>query len=120
MAHLLAQQPRESAHEIVVQIGERKPIHAELESAGYEVRFEATPAASGVETAPWLLVRESDGNVSYSGGYEPAPYWESRILFQVEHRILRAALPSTGCATSSKLRVENIAHHRIFRFIFVT
>ena len=101
LEHLLDRTPREDAHEIVVYFGERKPIHDELELSGYELRFEASPAASGVAAAPWLLIRDSAGKVSYSGGYEPAPYWEARILFQVEYRVLRAALPAMGCVAST-------------------
>ena len=105
MLHLLDRKPREDAQETIVYFGGRRPIHQDLEAAGYELRFETSPAASGIEAAPWLLVRDSGGNVSYSGGYERAPYWESRILFQVEHRILRASLPATGCATSGIAKI---------------
>jgi hypothetical protein len=109
LAYLAARNPKDGANEVVVYIGKRKPIHKDLEAAGYELRFEESPEATGVAAAPWLLVRDSGGRIAYSGGYEPAPYWESRILFNVEHRVRQAALPTLGCATSRQMRAENIA-----------
>lgn len=109
LAYLAARKPKDGASEVVVYIGKRQAIHRQLESAGYELRFEETPEATGVAAAPWLLVRDSGGRIVYSGGYEPAPYWESRILFHVEHRVRQAALPTLGCATSKQMRAENIA-----------
>ncbi len=110
LGYLSDRSPKPSAIEVIVYIGKRKPVHAVLEARGYEVRFEDSPAASGVEAAPWLLVRDSGGRITYSGGYEPAPYWEARILFNVEHRTLQASLPTTGCATSRALRAETLAY----------
>jgi hypothetical protein len=110
LGHLAGRAPRPSAKEVVVYIGKRKPIHELLQSRGYEVRMEDSPAASGVEAAPWLLVRDAAGGISYSGGYEPAPYWEARILFNVEHRTLKASLPTTGCVTSKALRAGTLAY----------
>lgn len=109
LAHLLARRPKAEASEVIVFIGQRKPIHRDLESAGYELRFETSPESTGVAAAPWLLVRDAGGRIAYSGGYEPAPYWESRILFNVEHRVRQAMLPTLGCATSKQLRAENLA-----------
>lgn len=111
MTYLLGRKPKPEASEVIIYIGKRKPIHRHLESLGYEVRFEASPEATGVQAAPWLLVRDSSGRVSYSGGYEPAPYWESRILYNVEHRLRQASLATPGCATSKALRAENLALH---------
>jgi len=110
LSYLSGRTPKPSASEVIVYIGKRKPVHAVLEAHGYEIRFEDSPASSGVQAAPWLLVRDSGGRIAYSGGYEPAPYWEARILFNVEHRTLQASLPTTGCATSSALRAETLAY----------
>ena len=110
LGYLAGRSPKSSANEIVVYIGKRKPIHDQLQSLGYEIRFEDSPASSGVVAAPWLLVRDAAGRITYSGGYEPAPYWEARILFNVEHRTLQASLPSTGCVTSKALRAETLAY----------
>ena len=110
LGYLSARIPKPSAREVIVYIGKRKPIHDLLQSRGYEIRLEDSPAASGVEAAPWLVVRDAAGRVTYSGGYEPAPYWEARILFNVEHRTLLASVPSTGCVTSKALRAETFAY----------
>lgn len=109
LQHLLTRAPRREAREVVVYIGERKPVLELLESIGYEVLLEASPEATGVQAAPWLLVRSASGAISYSGGYEPSPYWESRILFNVEHRVRQASLSTPGCTTSKSLRAENFA-----------
>lgn len=108
--YLCSRNPKPSASEVIVYFGKRKPIHNLLESRGYEIRLEDSPASSGVEAAPWLLVRDSAGRIHYSGGYEPAPYWESRILFNVEHRTLLASLPIIGCATSKALKANTLAY----------
>ncbi len=110
LSYLSGRVPKSSAKEIVVYIGKRKPVHDLLESLGYEIRLEDSPASSGVEAAPWLLVRDASGRITYSGGYEPAPYWETRILFNVEHRTFQALLPSTGCVTSKALKAETLAY----------
>lgn len=107
--HLIERRPKSEFHEVLVYIGPAKPVHTLLEALGYEVRFETSTEASGVQAAPWLLVRDSGGRVSYSGGYERSPYWESRILFNVEHRLRQASLGTAGCATSKSMRAENIA-----------
>ena len=107
--YLLTRSPKPEATEVIVYIGKPKPIHKLLQSIGYELRFEDSPASSGVQAAPWLLVRDPGGRISYSGGYEPAPYWEARILFNVQHRTRQASLSTTGCATSQALRAENAA-----------
>jgi hypothetical protein len=110
MEHLLSRSPRQDSQEVLVYIGARQPIHTRLAAAGYGLRFEATPEASGVQAAPWLVVRDASGRVRYSGGYEAAPYWEQRILFHVEHHERQASLPTTGCATSQKLRTQTLAY----------
>ncbi|MBM3763561.1 MAG: hypothetical protein FJW36_25425 [Acidobacteria bacterium] len=61
LAHLAARPPAPGASETVVYIGKRNPIHQQLESAGYQLRFESSPEATGVAAAPWLLVRDSSG-----------------------------------------------------------
>lgn len=59
--------------------------------------------------APWLLIEDENGSVVYSGGYEVAPYWDARILYAVQTKLVQASLPATGCAASTKLRAGNFA-----------
>ncbi len=106
--HLASRHPRTGQHEVVVWMGKKQHRLNELASLGYEVRSESDVEQSGVLAAPWLLVREANGRVVYSGGYEPAPHWESRILFHIDHRTRQASLPTTGCATSRAMRAESL------------
>lgn len=109
MDYLLSRGPADGFDEVIVFIGQPQPVHQSLIESGFTVRLEASPAKSGILAAPWLVVREPGGQVTYSGGYEPAPRWEQRILFNVQHRLRQASLPSTGCTTSRDLRAESLA-----------
>ncbi len=105
--HLLDREPRAGAEEVVVYFGHDNPLLASVKARGYGVRLESALAASGVEAAPWLLVRNAAGRVDYSGGYEPAPFWEARILGDIDNYTLQAARATVGCATSLALRASN-------------
>lgn len=108
LEHLSSRAARRDQHETVVWMGKRHNLLNDLVALGYDVKTEKDVEQTGVLAAPWLLVRESNGAVAYSGGYEPAPHWESRILFHVDHRMRQAALPTTGCATSRAMRAESL------------
>lgn len=109
ISHLLARPLAEGSHEVLVYVGAVRPALDALRAKGYEVRLESSIEQTGVLAAPWLLVRGAGGRVIYSGGYEAAPYWEARILYNTEHRMLQASLPTTGCSTSKSLRRQSFA-----------
>lgn len=92
LEHLLGRNLSSRMSEVVVYSGVANPLLTRLKMRGYEVRIEAPGEPIGTWAAPWLLVRDKYGKVSYSGGYEPAPYWESRILFHIEHEVRKACV----------------------------
>lgn len=110
LAHLLNRDAQDGVKEYVVYFGPTLTEQDQLRKRGYDVRYESAPEDSGILAAPWLVVRERNGSIAYSGGYEPSPYWESRILFNVEHKLRQASLSTTGCVTSARLRAETFAY----------
>jgi hypothetical protein len=109
VAYLLTRGAQPGLQETLVWFGPPLAQEDSLRAAGYKVRYESSPEASGILAAPWLVIRSSQGQVIYSGGYEPAPRWEKRILYNVEHRFRQASLPTTGCATSRQIRTASAA-----------
>jgi hypothetical protein len=109
VSYLLTRGAQPGLRETLVWFGPPLPEEDALHAAGYNVRYESSPEASGIVAAPWLIVRSQQGQVVYSGGYEPAPRWEKRILYNVEHRFRQASLSTTGCATSRQIRAASTA-----------
>lgn len=96
--------------ESVIYFGPANAQLERLERIGFQVESGATAEASGVLAAPWVVIRDSQGHVDYSGGYEHEPYWENRILFELEAGRVVASRPTTGCYTSAKLREASLAY----------
>lgn len=85
------------------------PDPTELNLHGSDLESSHRRHTGKIPGAPWLLIEDENGNVVYSGGYEVAPYWDARILYAVQTRLVQASLPATGCAASTKLRAGNLA-----------
>lgn len=109
--HLLKRVPSSDATEIVVLIDSDSASAHEVSRAGYQVdslSLQELKTKYEVESAPMLVVTDSQGTILYSGGYtsrkQGLNILDTEILSQLVAGTQPEELPVFGCAISRRLQ----------------
>jgi len=111
LSHVVARNPIENANERIVLIGADKQQQQTAETNGYEVDV-VTPqtlkSKYGIESAPLLVITNSQGTILYSGGYtsrkQGLDYQDAGIIATTIRGDGVDNLPLYGCAVSKSLK----------------
>lgn len=109
--YIVHRQPLAGVNERIVLIGHPQPEELEVAQAKFSVELispEALLTQYGVESAPLLVVTDSDGTIKYSGGYthrkQGLDYQDQSIVRQLVAGGQVDPLPLYGCAVSQRLK----------------